>query len=128
MPAFCGKNLEYLAFMIDGAPEIMRFTVDPHKHFVEMPSPLRIQSMMNALFPDLRGEHRTEPVPLESHSFVADINATLKQQIFDLPQRKRITDVYHPCEADYFGRTVEITEGILHRRRLRNAAPRLKPI
>ena len=26
--AFGGKNLEYLAFMINGAPEVMRFTVD----------------------------------------------------------------------------------------------------
>jgi len=59
---------------------------------------------------------------------VADINTTLKQQIFDLPQRERITDVHHHREADHLGRTVEITEGILHRCKLRNSPARLKPI
>ncbi len=57
--------------------------------------------MMNAPLPDLRGEHRAKPVPPETHGFVADINATLEQQIFDLPQRERITDVHHHREADY---------------------------
>ncbi len=43
--------------------------------------------MMNAPLPDLRGEHRTEPVPPETHCFVADIDAAFEQQIFDMPQR-----------------------------------------
>jgi hypothetical protein len=42
--------------------------------------------MMYAPLPDLRGEHGTEPVPLEPHSFVANIDATLEKKIFDLPQ------------------------------------------
>jgi len=83
---------------------------------------------MNASFPDLRREHRTKPVPPEPHCFVADIDAPLEQEILDLSQRKRITDVHHHRGADHLGRTVEITEGILHPRRLRNATPRLKPI
>ncbi len=84
--------------------------------------------MMNASFPDRRREHRTEPVPPEPYCFVADINAPLEQEILDLSQRKRITDVHHHREANYLRRTVEITEGILHPRRLRNATPQLKPI
>jgi hypothetical protein len=59
--------------------------------------------MMNAPLPDLRGEHRTEPVPPEPYRFVADIDASLEQQIFDLPQRERIPEVHHHCEADYLG-------------------------
>ena len=50
------------------------------------------------------------------------------RQILDLPQRKRIADVHHHREADYLGRTVKITEGIAHHRRLRNLARWLKPI
>ena len=84
--------------------------------------------MMNAPLPDFRGEYRTKPVPPETHCFVANIDATLKQQIFDLPQRKRIPDVHHHREADYLGRTVEITKGILHRCKLRNSPARLKLI
>ncbi len=84
--------------------------------------------MMNTPFPDLRGEHRTEPVPPETYCLVAYIDATLKQQILDLSQRNRIPDVHHYREANYLRRTVEITEGILHRCKLRNAAPWLKSI
>ena len=84
--------------------------------------------MMNASFPDLRGEHRTEPVPPEPDRLVADIDATFEQQIFDLPQRQRIADLYHHREADYLGRAVEVTEWIAHCRRLRILATSLKPI
>jgi hypothetical protein len=64
----------------------MRFAIDPDEHLVEVPPPLRKRPMTNALSPDLRGEHRTEPVPPETNSFVADIDTALKQQVFDLPQ------------------------------------------
>jgi len=30
-------------------------------------------------------QNRTEPVPPETHGLVADVDATPKQQIFDLP-------------------------------------------
>ena len=44
------------------------------------------------------------------------------------PPPRPLADVHHHREADYLGRTVEIPERILHRCKLRNAAPRLKPI
>jgi hypothetical protein len=34
--------------------------------------------MMNASFPDLRSEHGAEPVPPETNSFVADVDAALE--------------------------------------------------
>ncbi len=58
----------------------------------------------------------------------ADIDTTLEQQIFDLPQRQRIADVHHHREADHLGRAVETAEWIFHRTSLRIAAARLKPI
>ncbi len=84
--------------------------------------------MMNAPLPDLRGEHRTEPVPPEPNGFMADIDATLEQNIFYLPKRQWIADVHHNHEADHLGRAVEITKWIARCRRLRIATPRLKPI
>jgi hypothetical protein len=83
---------------------------------------------MKASFPDLAGEHRTEATPPEPYRLVADVDAALEQNILDLSQRQRIADVHHHHEADYLGRTVETTEGIAHRRRLRNLAKWLKPI
>jgi hypothetical protein len=59
---------------------------------------------------------------------VADIDATLEQEIFYLPQRQRIADIHHHSEANHLGRTIETTEWIAHCRRLRNPARRLKLI
>ncbi len=59
---------------------------------------------------------------------MADIDTALEQQIFDLSQGQRITDVHHHREADHRGRDVEIAKRITHRRRLRNAPARLKPV
>jgi hypothetical protein len=49
-------------------------------------------------------------------------------KILDLSQRQWIADIHHHREADDLGRTVEITEGIAHRRRLGMPPARLKPI
>jgi len=56
---------------------------------------------MNAAFPYLRSEHRSEPVPPEPHRLVADIDAALGQQVFDLPQRQWISQktMKLPCPA-----------------------------
>ena len=84
--------------------------------------------MMNAPLPDLGGEHWTEPVPPETHSLVTDVDATLEQQVLDLTQRQRISNVHHHRQTDDLGRRVEITEGISYPRKLRNGPDRLKPI
>jgi hypothetical protein len=42
--------------------------------------------LLSSAFPDLRSEHRAEPVPPEPHCFVADIDSMLEQQILYLPQ------------------------------------------
>ncbi len=46
--------------------------------------------MMNASFPYLSGKHRTEPVPPEPYRLMANIEATLEQNIFYLSKRQRI--------------------------------------
>ena len=84
--------------------------------------------MMNAPLPDLLGEHRTKPVPPKPHGFVADIDTALEQQVLDLAQRQRVPDIHHHREANDFGRTIEIAEGIFHPLRLGSITRRLKPL
>jgi hypothetical protein len=60
---------------------------------------------------------RLKPI-YSDNALVADVDAPLKQNILDLSKRQRIADIHHHHEADHLGRTVEITEGIAHRRRL----------
>jgi hypothetical protein len=77
--------------------------------------------VINAPLSNFGSEDQTETVSPKSHGFVANINATLKQQTFDLPQRERVTDVHHHRETDNFGRAIKETEGVLHLSRLRNS-------
>ena len=61
---------------------------------------------MNPTLADLGGKHWAEPVPPKPHRLVANIDATLEQQIFDLTQREWIADVDHHCEPDHLWRVL----------------------
>ncbi len=82
--------------------------------------------MMYASFPDRGGEHWAEPIAPVTNRLVADIDAPLEQDIFYLTKRQRIADIHHNHEADYLGRSIEITEGISHPTTLRKALSALK--
>ena len=56
-----------------------------------------------AAFSDLGCEQWTKTVPPVANGFVADINASLEQEIFDVAQGERETDVHHDREADDLG-------------------------
>lgn len=50
---------------------------------------------MNRLAADLSGEHRAGPVPPEPDGLMADVDAPLEQEIFDVSERQWVSDVYH---------------------------------
>ncbi len=83
---------------------------------------------MNAAFPDRGCKQRAKAVPPVPYGLMADGGAALEQEIFDLSQRQGITDIQHHSAADDLGRAIEITERIVHRRRLRDLTSPLKPI
>ena len=41
IPALRGENLEYLAFVINGPPRVVRLAVDPDEHLVQVPASVR---------------------------------------------------------------------------------------
>ena len=84
--------------------------------------------MNNAPISDLSGEHQTEPVPPKPEGLVAYIDTALKQQVFDLAQGQRVPDIHHHREANDFGQTIEITEGVFHPSKLRKSPYRLEPV
>ena len=65
---------------------------------VQMPAPLGTRMALNAALSGLSCEYRSEPIPRNTCRLVADTDATLKQQVFSLPQRKQILDVHHHCD------------------------------
>lgn len=79
-------GLEDLAFVIDSAPEVVGDTVDLHEHLVEVPLPLRPSAQpARALSPDLRGEHRPEPVPPVPDCFMAHLDTALVEKVLHVP-------------------------------------------
>lgn len=94
-----------------------------------MPSPTARFHALDPAPPDLGGEHRAEAMPPEPHRFVADVDATLVQQIFDIPGRERKPNIKHYRQADDLGAGFEPLEKAVlgHCQTLTSPLPRLKP-
>ena len=50
---------------------------------------------------DIAGQKGLEPVPSLAHGLVANVDAALEQQVFDIPQREREANVHHDYEPDH---------------------------
>jgi hypothetical protein len=87
--------------------------VDPHKDFVEMPLPLRMFAQTSRSFrPDLVCEYRTKPVDPEADTLMTDVYPALMEQVFDVAERERETDIHHHGQLDYFAGCFEIPERV----------------
>ena len=86
IPGLGHEAFQDLTLVIDGAPKVVPFAIDLHENLVEMPLPMARSQPLDPEFPDLRGEHRPEPMPPKPHRFVADVDAPFMQQILDIPQ------------------------------------------
>ena len=45
IPPFRRENLEHLALMIHSPPEVVGLAIDPYKHFIKVPAPVRMRTM-----------------------------------------------------------------------------------
>ncbi|GJL89844.1 MAG: hypothetical protein DHS20C03_35530 [Minwuia thermotolerans] len=73
--------------MINGPPEIVSLAVDPDEDLVQVPAPLdMLVSRLPLLVAKFSSKHRSEVIPPEPDGHMADVDPTLMQQIFDLPQ------------------------------------------
>ena len=51
--------------------------------------------------PELDREHWPEPLLLEPRPSMADLDASLVQEVLSIPKRQREADVQHDCQADH---------------------------
>lgn len=58
---------------------------------------------LDPFFADLGRKPGAEPIPPKLNRFVADLDATLIQFVFDVVKRKRKPNVHHHCQADDLG-------------------------
>jgi hypothetical protein len=57
---------------------------------------------IDPLAPNVRREHRPEPIPPEPHRLVTGIDAALEQQVLNVAQAQRIPSAQHHNEPDHF--------------------------
>jgi hypothetical protein len=74
--------------VIDRAPEIVLDAVDLYKDLFQVPLPLSaLMHIRGAFRSGLSGEDRSKTINPQSHALVANIDPTLMQQVFAVPQR-----------------------------------------
>ncbi len=106
------EAFESLPFTIDCAPKVVLLSIYFHEHFIQMPLPIRMRTkLLNPFSLNIRSEHRTKSIPPEPHRFVADIDATFMQKIFDIAKLKREPDIHHHRQADDLGGRLEVAKG-----------------
>ena len=104
-------GFQNLAFMIDGAPKVVRHPVDLHVDLVQMPAPMLASAHpVDPSSPDLGGKHRAEPLPPEPHRLVADLDASLVREILHISKRQREPDVEHHRQANDLRAGLEIAK------------------
>lgn len=103
---------EDFAFLVYRTPEVVGLAVDLHIDPIEMPTPLaEAAHPADPLSANVCREHRTKAIPPEPDGFMANVDAALKQQIFDVAQRQREPDIRQHHKADRLRRGVEAPEG-----------------
>ena len=74
------QDLEDLALMVDGTPQIHELAGDPDDHFVEMPAIARSRTAPSQAPSDRRSEFE----PPTANAFVGEIEATLGKQLLHI--------------------------------------------
>ena len=99
--SFCNKAFKNLTFMINGTPKVKPFTVNFDENLIQMPLPVRV--VIHPLLPNFRGKLSAKSVHPKPHSFIANINSTFVEDIFNLAKAERVADVVHYSQADNLG-------------------------
>ncbi len=97
--------------MIHSPPKVVPLAIHLHENLVRVPLPFGVcYQFLNTLSSDLSSKHGAKPVPPILDSFVTQVDASLVQQVFDIPKRERETDVQHHRKADDLGIGFEVFE------------------
>ena len=110
--ALCDEAFQDFSFVIHSPPEVVRLAVYLREYLIQMPLPVcpRPHSI-NPSAANFSGKQRAKfilPVP---HSFVADVDAALVQQVLDIAKRKRQPNLQHHCQPNDLRARLEATDG-----------------
>src|SRR4029077_11280489 len=114
------QDLEDLALVVDGTPQIHVLARDPHDHFVEMPAIARSRTAPSQTSSDRRSEfeHPT------ANALVGDVETALGKQLFDIAIAQREAKVQpHSVLDDDRRKTMPAIGDRSHARSLRQTPP-----
>jgi hypothetical protein len=101
---------EHLAFMVDGAPQVMSYPVDLHENFIEMPATmLECSHGLHPISTDLGSKYSAEAVPPEANGLMCDVDAAIVELILDVAQGTRVPDIQHNRQTDNLRRRSEVS-------------------
>lgn len=117
VPSLGDEAFQDLALVLNGPPEIVLHSAYFCEDLVEISSPVTERSHRLHMTPaDLCGEDNSETVPPEPLRLVGDVDTAFMQQVLDVAQRQRVTDIHHHRQTDDLGRRLEVAEkgGVWH--------------
>ncbi len=94
------QHINGIAVLIHGSPEILRFALDGHKHFIKMPR-ITETTLSFLQFPRIGWPKLSAPL---TNSFIGDGDATFGQQFFDFTETEAETMVQPDGVANNFRR------------------------
>ena len=100
VPSFRHQNVENIAVLIDYAPETELLSLNLHENLVHIPGIAQSTLLLSEPSSELRPELQTP----EADGFVRNNDATLGQQIFDIPKAEREPMVQPHGVTDNFRR------------------------
>ncbi len=116
------QNINAIAVLIDGTPQILALPLDGHKDFVDMPG---IPQPSLSFFKFTRLGRPKLLTPLADR-FIRNGDTTFGQQLFDLTEAQREAVVQPDGMADYLrGKTVTLVAGNLVFHAAQSAKPEL---
>ncbi len=122
-------GFQHITFRVDRTPQILALAVHIEEHFIHLPLQFReCAQLPDAFSSNLKCKHRPEPVSPIACGFVADVDTTLAQKIFDFSQRMRKANLQHHRQADDLRTDFELIESgcFLHDAKLCDLSGSLK--
>lgn len=85
---------QHLTLVIDGAPKVVGHPIDLDENFIQVPLLVSASAhRFHTFAPNLGDLHQPKPVPPVPHGLMASLDAAFVQQIFDVAQRTRKSNV-----------------------------------
>src|SRR6266851_2695582 len=98
VPSALHKNVEHVAILVHGPPEVVRFSVDLQVHFIQVPFVTAARTATTQLIRIGLSKGETPP----PHCFICYDDPTLRQKFFHIAKTEGKAKIQPDCVTDNF--------------------------